>query len=178
MAPASYTSGLAAAVDALCGQLDQHVSGDGTKRIGVAIGPSTRLVTALLAAQFCRGVYVPLDPSSPPERLRRIMSAARLDVVVTDDGPGSASIVDLVEASPDGPGVGRGVAGRSRWIGGQFVETAGRSRHVDLDDVAYIIFTSGSTGKPRGVEVTHRNLSASTEARARSGTTRLRVASC
>ena len=160
-------SGLAAAVDALCRQLDQHVSGDGTKKIGIAIGPSTQLVTALLAAQFCRGVYVPLDPSSPPERVRRIMSAARLDVVVTDDGPGSASIVDLVETSPDAPVV---LAVESPTgpdgSGDSSSRLRERSRHVDLDDVAYIIFTSGSTGQPRGVEVTHRNLAASTEARA------------
>ncbi|MFA9565310.1 MAG: amino acid adenylation domain-containing protein, partial [Acidimicrobiales bacterium] len=40
-----------------------------------------------------------------------------------------------------------------------------RIRRVDPERVAYVVFTSGSTGRPRGVEVTHRNLAASTAAR-------------
>ncbi len=147
---------LAVAVDQLARRIEDAMDGLSARRVGVSVGRSTELIVAILAAQCCGAAYVPLDPSVGPHRLERIVAMANLDAVLVG------------ETAPrwDVP------TGRAITVGGAVTDGADvaalRSRvgRVEVDDVAYVIFTSGSTGQPRGVEVTHRNLAASTEARA------------
>jgi len=40
---------------------------------------------------------------------------------------------------------------------------AGHGRHADPDDIALFLHTSGTTSRPKGVPLTHRNLTASTD---------------
>jgi amino acid adenylation domain-containing protein len=132
------------------------------RRVGVAVGRSTDLLVALLGAQLAGGAYVPLDPSSPSDRLELIAAAAELDVLLVaggappfDLGVGVATI-DVTERA------GAGAATPDA----EAIEPAlDRVSAIDLDSPAYVIFTSGSTGTPRGVEVSHRNLAASNDAR-------------
>jgi amino acid adenylation domain-containing protein len=133
------------------------------RRVGVAVGRSTDLPVALLGAQLAGGAYVPLDPAAPLGRLELIAAAADLDVLLVagdaspfDDTSGVATI-DVTQsargAEPNGEA--------------DPIERAlERASALDLDSPAYVIFTSGSTGTPRGVEVTHRNLASSNDARA------------
>ena len=145
------------AVAALVARIDAHLAGRRPQRIGVAAGPSTTLVVAMLAAQFTGAAYVPLDPGAPPERLSRIIDVARLDVVVADPLAADAvrqrvhGVAVLLAGTDDPPGD----RARLREL----------AQQLGPGDPAYVIFTSGSTGRPRGVEVDHRNLAASNEAR-------------
>ena len=159
---ASYRD-LAVAAHRLAVRIEQACGEAPPRRVGIAVERSTDLLAGLLAAMCVGAAYVPLDPSAPPERLEHIASGAHLDIVVTsrqDDDPAPARafgrlaaerVVDVVDPGP----------------GSTADLDAFRQRveRIDLDDVAYIIFTSGSTGRPRGVEVSHRNLAASTGAR-------------
>ncbi|MEY2958684.1 MAG: hypothetical protein RLZZ01_1252, partial [Actinomycetota bacterium] len=130
----------------------RRVTGD-SRRIGVCAGRSTRMIEAILAVNYSGAAYVPLDPASPDERLRTIVDAADLDAVLVDPDEqhrfGDIITVVLRTEADDTP---RG-------------EPDDQPVGVDPDAPAYVIFTSGSTGRPAGVEVTHRNLAASTAAR-------------
>lgn len=119
------------------------------RRIGVCVGRSSRMVEAILAAQYAGAAYVPLDPASPDDRLATIVETAELDAVFVG--------ADQQHRFADHPTILVDAAGR---------ESPDESPDVpDPDSPAYLIFTSGSTGRPAGVEVTHRNLAASTSAR-------------
>ncbi len=109
--------------------------------VGVCAERSAELVVACLAVLKAGGVYVPLDPSFPPDRLRAMVRDVRAGLVLVDD---AARV-------PDG-------LGETVELG-----TLERGRTDDPPETAvpgngcYVIFTSGSTGRPKGTLVTHAN---------------------
>ena len=117
-------------------------------RVTVLLEPSAGFVVALLAVLKAGGAYLPLEPSTPPERLAFLLEDAGASVVITTEGSRSAlrrtraAVVcpdadaeELSRESSDAPSVG-----------------------VRPENAAYLIYTSGSTGQPKGVVVEHRQL--------------------
>ncbi|GAA1930721.1 hypothetical protein GCM10009716_42690 [Streptomyces sodiiphilus] len=126
------TGGLAAALTAAG-------AGPGTP-VAVCLRRGTWSVAAMAGIWRAGGVYVPLDPQLPPERLRFMVAEAGVRCVVTDSATAGTAgelglpVIDTasVAPAPDGP------------------------RHTPGPrDLAYIIFTSGSTGRPKAVGVEH-----------------------
>ncbi|MEL7157680.1 MAG: amino acid adenylation domain-containing protein, partial [Actinomycetota bacterium] len=122
-------------------------------RVVVMMPRSVELMVGIVGVLRAGAAYVPVDPSYPEDRIDQIVAAA--DAVATVTRPGTATrdtggtrlTIDLDAAPADG------------------AATKPLPRPSG-DDVAYVIFTSGSTGAPRGVPVSHRQLAASTVARA------------
>jgi amino acid adenylation domain-containing protein len=146
---------LVVAASALAARVED-LAGGRPRRVGVAVRRSVDLVTAMLAAQLSGASYVPLDPSAPVERLRLAVESAALDVLVVD-GLDAATVGVAPDRIVELAGVDL--------TAGEHGDAADRAARVELDDPAYLIFTSGSTGTPRGVEVSHRNLASSNDAR-------------
>ncbi len=125
---------------------------DGLRRVGVCAGDrvgiclerSTPLVTTMLAILKAGCAYVPMDPSSPTERLSYITTDAGLNVVVTthEEFPTKAGL-RLVH--PDE-------------LAAQGDTAADHEPSTAPTDPAYLIYTSGSTGRPKGVVVPHSNV--------------------
>ncbi len=108
-------------------------------RIGIHLRPSFDLLAAMLAALKAGGVYVPLDPASPADRLAGMIEDAGIAVVVAGGGtPLDHSGVAVVDPGADGP---------DDSLPG-----------TDPGQAAYVIFTSGSTGRPKGVAVPHAHV--------------------
>jgi amino acid adenylation domain-containing protein len=99
-------------------------------RVILHLPKSARAVAMLQAVLRVGAVYVPLDPLSPDDRVRRIVHDCR-----------PALVVDDLAAIPDAPPQPEPIA-------------------VDPHDPAYILYTSGSTGEPKGVCLSHRNAEA------------------
>ncbi|MDT0269137.1 amino acid adenylation domain-containing protein [Streptomyces sp. DSM 44915] len=141
-----------AELDGRANQLAHHLRAVGLPaegRVVVLLPRSLDLAVAALAVQQAGGVYVPVDPNYPPDRIAfilrdcaasAVLTSARLEArlpaeldahrVVLDAEETRASLADRPTSQPAGrPG------------------TAGRG--------AYLIYTSGSTGTPKGVLVTH-----------------------
>ncbi|MEM9134198.1 MAG: amino acid adenylation domain-containing protein [Actinomycetota bacterium] len=134
--------------------LDTELGVEPGDLVAIMMPRTAELMVAIVGVLRAGAAYVPVDPSYPADRIAAIIGSAKAAVtitpagVATPEGGGGRLTLDLDEpvAAPSGPR-------RS------LPTPAG-------DDVAYVIFTSGSTGKPRGVPVNHRQLAASTVARA------------
>jgi non-ribosomal peptide synthetase component F len=124
--------------------------------IGVGVGPEAAvvvaldrgvsLVVALWAMWKAGGVYVPVDPGDPGERVGVVVAATDPVCVLTAGGApagvGSVPVIDVEAVDTSG-------------VSGQAVAEAELLGPVGPGHGAYVIFTSGSTGTPKGVALTH-----------------------
>jgi amino acid adenylation domain-containing protein len=111
------------------------------------------------------GVYVPLDPNAPPQRLAFILGNCGVRVLVASTQKAAAIDKILAEGAALDAVVfvdeGRGeLAGGVRTV--PFSAVAERAAAAAPEssaiesDLAYILYTSGSTGTPKGVMISHR----------------------
>lgn len=128
--------------DAIARQLTDRLGGlRRDEPIALQVERSERMIAALLGILKAGGCYLPLNPGTPPERVRTLLALSGARLRLTEGEPAIAGWEggdedlrawclrpDLSSARPgvyDGPEAGR--------------------------RLAYIIFTSGSTGEPKGV---------------------------
>jgi amino acid adenylation domain-containing protein/non-ribosomal peptide synthase protein (TIGR01720 family) len=125
-------------------------------RVGVYAERSLQLPVVIAAVLRVGGVYVPIDPSYPADRIKYMIDDADLSLLVkTIATPQSgqsiplsgAPMVDLDDSviieqilrHDDSP-----------------LRTDERARTVDPQDAAYLLYTSGTTGQPKGVLINQR----------------------
>ncbi|WP_422751939.1 AMP-binding protein [Micromonospora sp. WMMD708] len=116
-------------------------------RVGLLTGHGTGTIAAVLGTLAAGGVYVPLDPGFPVDRLRHMLAAA--DVRVVACAPDHRDLADALCAIRPGTRV---------LVLDPAATAALHPLPVDPDSPAYVLFTSGSTGTPKAVAQTHRNL--------------------
>lgn len=109
-------------------------------RVAVSLPGQASGIISFLAIIKAGGVYVPIDPRHPADRIGYVLEDAATVLVLTDDAglfPGITCIdpVHYLENQPD----------------------AVLPAMPDNSDI-YILYTSGSTGRPKGVPITHRGL--------------------
>ena len=119
---------------------------------GVSVGDQVAIwatrtapvVAAALGVMALGAAYMPIDPTYPAARVRRILEVGRPKVMVSAEPnslagslPRGVATIDIHSGPRDGAGL----------------EPAARQDHI-----AYTVFTSGSTGQPKGVLVAHRSL--------------------
>ena len=138
---------LDAAANRLARYLRQLGSGPETK-VAICMDPSVELVVAILAVLKAGSAYVPISPTTPNDRLQRILHDTKSCTLVTDGAlvPGGAQlpcrVVTLDAATPE--------------IEGQSAERL--VNEAVPQNLAYVFHTSGSTGAPRGVMIPHQGI--------------------
>src|SRR5690606_8557674 len=103
-------------------------------------------VVAVYAVLKAGGVYLPLEPGHPAERLNRILAVAEPVLVLSTRGDGFATDAVPVHYLDEPHDVDEN---------GTPLCDADRHAPLHSGNLAYLMFTSGSTGVPKGVAVSH-----------------------
>ena len=140
-----------AELDARANQIAAHLRELGVGPevpVGIMMERSIEMVIGVLGILKAGGVYVPLDPVYPVERLSFMLEDARARVLITQQSLSDRlSLNDMQVVCLD----------RDRdVIAGQSTER--QASGVVGDNLAYVIYTSGSTGKPKGIGLGHAAL--------------------
>lgn len=110
-------------------------------RVAVILERSDWLVISLLGILKAGGVYVPIDPAYPKERIEFMLADSGCKVVLTD-----GEHLSLIPAGPAAVDI--------EMLGKHSVENS--LPVTSSHNLAYVIYTSGSTGYPKGVMIEHR----------------------
>lgn len=116
--------------------------------VAIACERSLEMLIGVLGILKAGAAYVPLDPSSPPDRLHYMLEDTKAFILLTQswlkDKFRETDITVIEMNHVD--------AFLKEFPGGNLENIAG------IDNLAYVIYTSGSTGKPKGVMIEHHNL--------------------
>ncbi|MBS0418900.1 MAG: amino acid adenylation domain-containing protein, partial [Proteobacteria bacterium] len=107
--------------------------------VGLWADRSIEMVIGLLGILKAGGAYLPLDPTYPAERLRRMLADAQPVLLLGRQEFESPLPRLAIDSS---------------------TESTRPTRRGRAQAPAYLIYTSGSTGTPKGVVVTHAGLNA------------------
>jgi amino acid adenylation domain-containing protein len=132
--------------------LARHLKSLGAKNeslVALILERSPEFAIAALAAWKAGAAYLPLDPCSPPERIRLILDDARAPILIRG---GAAAHIDLSQQAAKQVDISSRHALLSSYSSARIAAPSLNS------NLAYVIYTSGSTGRPKGVEITHANL--------------------
>lgn len=100
--------------------------------VGVKLGRSSSLIISLLGILKSGGVYLPVDPNYPEDRIRYIQEDSNCRLVINEE---------FIEK-----------------FNQKVISDTSIGVKIKPSDLAYVIYTSGSTGKPKGVEIDNKNL--------------------
>ncbi|WP_016701336.1 non-ribosomal peptide synthetase, partial [Actinoalloteichus spitiensis] len=117
-------------------------------RVGICLSRSVELVVALIAVARAGGVYVPVDPEHPTERIAYVLTDSGAALTITEQGL-ARHVPDSVPAvCVDDPAIQ------------EVIERCDPAPVVFTcpEQALYVLYTSGSTGRPKGVVVSHGNL--------------------
>ncbi|MEV7261251.1 amino acid adenylation domain-containing protein [Streptomyces sp. NPDC093937] len=137
-------------LDGAANALAHRLVADGVRpgdAVGLLFDRSFAYVITVLAVLKSGGVYVPLDPRQPGERLAWILGNTGATLLITDRPAGETAFAgDLPALRLDDASATADKAATAPEV------------TVHPDQPLYMMFTSGSSGTPKGVVNTHRNV--------------------
>jgi amino acid adenylation domain-containing protein len=132
-------------------------------RVGLFFPKCVESLVCMFGVLKAGGVYVPLDPQAPPERIGYIIGNCGIRVLLTNrekrkllDHAVLESLDFCVMTDESGAnGSGQTVV---PWaLLAEHPEASAPAVTLTETDLAYILYTSGSTGRPKGVLLSHQN---------------------
>ncbi|KLT66997.1 type I polyketide synthase [Pedobacter sp. BMA] len=106
--------------------------------IPILLNRSFEMIIAILATMKCGATYIPIDPSSPSQRINYILNDLQADFLITEGANELNFAGTTIKA--DDPQLSIQSCEKIQIQGAHC-------------DICYIIYTSGSTGKPKGVMI-------------------------
>ncbi len=121
--------------------------------VALCVERSAEMVAAVLGILRAGGVFVPLDPEYPAERLAFMLADSGARLLLTDGAAGDA-LAGFAGETVRLDAIDAGALPHSRTP----ALSHSSSHSPSPENLAYVIYTSGSTGTPKGVAVTHASL--------------------
>jgi amino acid adenylation domain-containing protein len=140
-------------LDTRANQIGNGLLAAGLRReevVAVVAGRDLPWLAAVLGVLKAGGVYLPVEPNLPAERVASMLTQSRCRLVLTEPGT-HAALDGLAGVSPDVRRLDLDTIGAEH--PGDAVDV-----RVDADQLAYIFFTSGSTGRPKGAMCDHAGM--------------------
>ncbi|HEX6283353.1 MAG TPA: AMP-binding protein, partial [Pyrinomonadaceae bacterium] len=123
-------------------QLAHHLKKSGVgleSLVGVCLQRSVEAIVSLLAVFKAGGVFLPLDPDYPPQRLEHMLTDSQVDVLITNAAElakMARGVTTVIHLDNDRAEIDREAIGNPE-------------RLTRAENGAYVIYTSGSTGTPK-----------------------------
>jgi len=129
-------------------------------RVGLFFPKCVESIVSMLGVLKAGGVYVPLDPQAPADRVGYIIANCGIRILITNSEKRSAlapETADTLECCLLTEGEGKG-SDQLAWAElDKYPSSHPPAVTLVESDLAYILYTSGSTGRPKGVMLTHQN---------------------
>ncbi len=114
------------------------------EKVALMVKRSEKVIIGILGVLKAGGVYIPIDLSTPKERLDFFIKDSQCAIVLTEDNfipenTNNTPVFVAIEKSSSSNINNTGV-------------------HIDKEELVYIIYTSGTTGRPKGAMVYHYSL--------------------
>ncbi len=134
-------------------QLARYLRQKGVKEetlVPLCIERSIEMMVAILGIMKAGGVYVPIDPDVPPQRIEFLLEDIGVNTVIAGAGSKAKLLgvnpqLDIISFKDDQRDIER-------------MPLENPTNKVEPHHLAYIIYTSGSTGLPKGVMVEHKSI--------------------
>ncbi len=137
-------------------------------RVGLFFPKSVESIISMLGVLKAGGVYVPLDPQAPADRVGYIIGNCGIRVLITNRerraalAPETLSALECCILTENADGAQKSAAAGEGeiivWSAlAQFPSLMAPAINLIETDLAYILYTSGSTGRPKGVMLSHQN---------------------
>ncbi|MDQ1353575.1 MAG: hypothetical protein QG657_3881 [Acidobacteriota bacterium] len=108
--------------------------------VGISIERTVSMIVGILGILKSGGVYLPIDPELPQDRIDFMLKDSGANLLVTSkDKEGEKILLEEIPKS-------------------SYPLTFLPSYLLNSSNLAYIIYTSGSTGRPKGVLIEHRSV--------------------
>jgi len=132
-------------------QLAHYLQKSGVKSevlVGICVERSIEMIVGILGILKAGGVYIPLDPAYPQERLVYMLEDAQVPIIITQKEILKKSLIPNTQI----------IDIDSEWE--KIAQNNIKNININLakNNLAYVIYTSGSTGKSKGVMIEHRSL--------------------
>lgn len=132
-------------------------------RVGIFFPKALESLVCMFGVLKAGGVYVPLDPQAPGERIGYIISNCGIRLLLTTKERHAALPAEVVESldycvmTDDSGSNGSGKKIVPWAMLGEYPPSPAPEIVMTETDLAYILYTSGSTGRPKGVMLSHQN---------------------
>jgi amino acid adenylation domain-containing protein len=132
-------------------------------RVGLFFPKAVESLVAMFGVLKAGGVYVPLDPQAPPDRISYIIDNCGVRALITAEDrlrtldmakTPTVEFSLLADQAPNGKRPDNVLPWSEL---ANFPAENSPELQATTTDLAYILYTSGSTGRPKGVMLTHQN---------------------
>ncbi|MBJ6369616.1 non-ribosomal peptide synthetase [Snuella sedimenti] len=137
-------------LDERSNQLAHYLREKGVKDetfVPICVDRSLHMIVGMLGIVKAGGVYVPIDPDYPQERVDFILNDLKAEIVVTEHAFAEffSESIEVVELDTIAETL-------------ETYPTVKTENTLKSDQLLYVIYTSGTTGTPKGVLITHENV--------------------
>ncbi|WP_412094192.1 amino acid adenylation domain-containing protein [Bacillus atrophaeus] len=113
--------------------------------VGIMTERSPEMVIGILAILKAGGVYVPVDPEYPKERIHYMLEDSNVSILLSQNHLQECTAYQSHAVFLDDPS-------------SYDADASNLNRRVAPNQLAYVIYTSGTTGNPKGTLIEHKNV--------------------